>query len=50
MNSIALRHKPRNVAAHPPLQALRLLDQLLERLRYLHYSLRTEQAHLCWTQ
>jgi len=46
MNSIALRHKPRNVTAHPPLQALRLLDQLRERIRYLHYSLRTEQSDL----
>ena len=32
----------------PPLQAVRLLDQLRERIRMLHYSLRTEQAYLYW--
>lgn len=31
-------------AARPPLQSVRLLDQVRERIRYLHYSLRTEQA------
>ncbi len=30
------------------LQAVRLLDQLRERIRMLHYSLRTEQAYLYW--
>jgi Phage integrase, N-terminal SAM-like domain len=32
----------------PPLQAPRLLDQVRERVRYLHYSLRTEQAYVHW--
>lgn len=32
----------------PPLQAVRLLDQLRERIRMLHYSVRTEQAYLHW--
>ena len=32
----------------PPLQFARLLDQLGERVRYLHYSLRTEKAYLYW--
>lgn len=32
----------------PPLQASRLLDQVRERVRYLHYSLRTEEAYLYW--
>jgi integron integrase len=32
----------------PPLQATRLLDQLRERLRYLHYSRRTEEAYVYW--
>lgn len=50
MNSIALLHKPRNVTARPPLQAPRLLDQVRERIRYLHYSLRTEQTYLYWTR
>ena len=34
--------KPRN----PPLQSLRLLDQVRERIRYLHYSLSTEKTYL----
>lgn len=38
--------KPRN----PPLQSVRLLDQLRERIRYLHYSLRTEQTYLYWVR
>lgn len=32
----------------PPLRSARLLDQLRERLRYLHYSPRTEQAYVYW--
>lgn len=32
----------------PPLQSHRLLDQLRERIRYLHYSIRTEQAYVHW--
>ena len=32
----------------PPLQTARLLDQLRERVRYLHYSLRTEEAYVYW--
>jgi hypothetical protein len=31
----------------PPLQSARLLDQVRERIRYLHYSLKTEKAYLC---
>jgi integron integrase len=34
----------------PPLQARRLLDQVRERIRYLHYSLRTEQAYVHWVR
>ena len=29
---------------------LRLLDQVRERIRYLHYSLRTEQAYVHWVR
>ena len=36
--------KPRN----PPLQSTRLLDQVRERIRYLHYSLSTEKNYLYW--
>ena len=35
-------------AALPPLRAPRLLDQVRERARLLHYSLRTEQAYVQW--
>jgi integron integrase len=38
--------KPRN----PPLQSARLLDQLRERIRYLHYSLSTEKTYLYWVR
>ena len=30
----------------PPLRSARILDQLRERIRYLHRSLRTEEAHV----
>lgn len=42
--------KPRNNALHPPLQSPRLLGQVRERLRYLHYSLKTEQNYLYWVR
>ena len=32
----------------PPLQAPRLLDQLRERIRYLHYSMSTEDVYVHW--
>jgi Phage integrase, N-terminal SAM-like domain len=32
----------------PPLKSTRLLDQLRERIRTLHYSLRTEEAYVRW--
>lgn len=34
----------------PPLKSVRLLDQLRERIRYLHYSIRTEQAYVHWAR
>ena len=34
----------------PPLQSDRILDQLRERIRYLHYSLRTEEAYVYWAR
>jgi len=33
-----------------PLRSKRLLDQLRERLRYAHYSIRTEQAYVYWVR
>lgn len=32
----------------PLLRPARLLDQLRERIRYKHYSLRTEESYLYW--
>lgn len=32
----------------PFLQFTRLLDQVRERIRYMHYSLKTEKAYLYW--
>jgi hypothetical protein len=37
-------------AALPPLKSVRLLDQVRERIRLLHYSLRTEEAYVCWAR
>ena len=34
----------------PPLQSKRLLDQVRERARYLHYSLSTEKVYLYWVR
>lgn len=32
----------------PPLKAVKVLDQLRERIRYLHYSIRTEETYVKW--
>jgi integron integrase len=34
----------------PPLLSTRLLDQLRERIRYMHYSLATEKVYLYWVR
>jgi len=34
----------------PVLRSTRLLDQVRERIRYLHYSLQTEKAYLHWVR
>ena len=34
----------------PPLQSTRLLDQLRERIRYMHYSLSTEKVYQYWVR
>lgn len=36
--------------AAPVLRSARVLDQLRERIRYLHYSLQTEKAYLYWAR
>lgn len=46
MYSINNTDKPRK----PPLVSIRILDQLRERLRYMHYSLRTEQNYVYWVR
>jgi hypothetical protein len=38
--------KPGNV----PLKSIRLLDQVREHIRYLHYSLSTEKVYLYWVK
>ncbi len=43
------RKKPRP-APLPPLQSARVLDKLRERIRYLHYSIRTEDAYVHWVR
>ena len=45
-------HSPRNSASSPlpPLRSACLLDQLRERIRYDHYSLRTDQSYVHWVR
>lgn len=38
--------KPGNL----PLQSVRLLDKLRERIRYMHYSLSTEKVYMYWVR
>jgi integrase len=51
--SVQLAGRSRPPAPAPSLPALkstRLLDKLRERVRYLHYSRRTEQAYVHWSK
>jgi hypothetical protein len=48
LNRASLRPEASSGDSLPPLRAPRLLDQLRERARLLHYSLRTEQAYVHW--
>lgn len=50
MNSINRTTKPGVSLGRPPLQSGRLLDQMRERIRYLHYSLSTEQTYVYWAR
>jgi integron integrase len=50
MNSNQSGAETRKSSFRPPLRATRLLGQLRERLRYLHYSLRTEQTYVSWVR
>ncbi len=44
------RYNRSDEVAAPPLASKRLLDQVRERIRYLHYSLKTEKAYLYWVR
>mgnify|MGYP001224359370 CR=1 FL=1 len=49
--SFPTRHAPRKLPGPlPSLGATHLLDQVRERARYLHYSLRTERAYVYWVR
>jgi len=53
MNSYKQPDKPRRPRSEPPappMTAVRLLDQVRERIRYKHYSLRTEQQYVYWVR
>ena len=39
-----------STAPLPPLRSVKVLDQLRERIRYLHYSIRTEEAYVHWVR
>ena len=41
-------NRPTVAVALPPLRATRLLDQVRERVRAMHYSFRTEEAYVYW--
>ena len=49
MNRYNRSDKVRELAA-VPLVSKRLLDQVRERIRYLHYSLQTEKAYVYWVR
>ena len=40
--------RPKPVLVFPPLQAVKLLDQVRKRIRYLQYSPRTEDVYVYW--
>src|SRR5690348_18439189 len=41
---------PVMVSSRAPFRSVRLLDQLVEQIHYLHYSGRTERAYLFWAR
>jgi len=47
----AARHAPpARSGPLPALRSVKVLDQLRERIRYLHYSRRTEESYVCWVR
>jgi Phage integrase, N-terminal SAM-like domain len=43
-------HNNSRETSTPVFKSTRLLDQLREQIRYLHYSLRTEEAYVHWAK
>ena len=43
-------HNKSRKTSMPVFKSTRLLDQLREQIRYLHYSLRTEEAYVYWVK
>lgn len=50
MNSAKYPVKPCKPADKPPLKSVRLLDQVRERIRYKHFSIRTEETYVYWVR
>lgn len=50
MNSDNTRDKSGKIGVRPAFASTRLLDQVRERLRYMHYSFRTEDAYVYWVR
>ena len=47
------KHSPNRAKRHPflpHLKSTKLMDQVRERIRYLHYSLRTEDSYVYWVR
>lgn len=42
--------RPQSAVELPPLRSVRLLDQIRERCRLVHYSLQTERAYVYWAR
>ena len=49
-DSQVMRQRFADAEALPPLTAVKLLDQVRERVRYFHYSIRTEEAYVYWVR
>jgi hypothetical protein len=43
-------HNNSRKTSTPVFKSTRLLDQLREQIRYLHYSLRTEEVYVYWVK
>ena len=41
-------NKSESINCLPPLQSKKVLDQVRERIRYLHFSIRAEETYLYW--